>query len=179
MTTSAADRIELRNPDAYKAKLKAFVGDRDPLDVLAETPGILRQLVNRTSADDLRARPFEGKWTPIEIIGHMVDVEWVFGYRTRAIACDPKPQIIGMDQDRWVDVQCYSERDAAQLAQDFSALRRINLAFWHTLTPDMRKRVGVHSERGEESIETMLTMVAGHDGWHLDQIDRYLAAARS
>jgi hypothetical protein len=40
------------------------------------------------SAEVLRARPFEGKWTPNEIIGHLTDSEWVYGYRLRLILSD-------------------------------------------------------------------------------------------
>ena len=32
-------------------------------------------------------------------------------------------------------------------------------------------RVGLHSERGEESIETLVTMYAGHDRIHEEQLE--------
>jgi hypothetical protein len=42
-------------------------------------------------------------------------------------------------------------------------------------TPAELKRVGVHSERGEESIEYLVRLYAGHDLLHLRQIDRIRA----
>jgi hypothetical protein len=41
-----------------------------------------------------------------------------------------------------------------------------------SLGPAEKKRVGVHTERGEESIEHMVRMMAGHDTLHLNQLDR-------
>jgi hypothetical protein len=39
-------------------------------------------------------------------------------------------------------------------------------------SPGDFQRVGVHAERGEESVEHMIRLYAGHDVLHLRQIDR-------
>ena len=36
----------------------------------------------------------------------------------------------------------------------------------------------MHDERGPESLDTMLRMYAAHDLHHIDQINRYLEAAK-
>ena len=66
---------------AYRENLFRLLGDRDPLEVLAQTAPALGEIVRTHSAKVLRSRPFEGKWTPNEIIGHLVDGEWTYGYR--------------------------------------------------------------------------------------------------
>jgi hypothetical protein len=38
------------------------------------------------------------------------------------------------------------------------------------------KRVGVHAERGDESVEHMVKLYAGHDLLHLRQIERIRTA---
>jgi hypothetical protein len=172
----ADDRLELTDPAAYRARLAAALGGRKPLDALRATPAALHALVGPVSAAALRQRPFPGKWTPNEIVAHMLDAEWVFGYRTRTIVCDERPAIIGIDQDRWVDVQRHNDHEPIELLESFEALRRINLRFWATLDEGQLGRVGVHAERGEEPVGLMLTMLAGHDQVHLEQIGRYLEA---
>lgn len=169
-------RLEVENPSAYQEKLQALVGDRDPLDLLAETPQALARLIAGRSPEQLRRRPFQGKWTPTEILGHLLDSEWVFGYRVRTILCDARPPIVPMDQERWVAEQGHNERDGHELLAEFTALRRINLALWRRIPKDALSRVGVHAERGEESLGLMLKMEAGHDRSHIDQLDRYLKA---
>jgi hypothetical protein len=176
--TPKHDRLELTDPAAYAAKLRSQLGERDPLDVLAETPEVLRRLVAGVSPQVMRARPFAGKWTPNEILGHLLDAEWVFGYRLRAILCDDKPTIIGMDQEKWVARQQHNDREPAELVEAFTALRRQNVALWKRMTPSDLARSGQHNERGEESLATMLVLEAGHDLSHIDQIQRYLDAKK-
>jgi len=174
---TTTDRPELKDPAAYIAAITAKAEGRDPLEVLAETPERLRERLQLHPAKTLRARPFPGKWTPLEVAGHLAVTEHAFGYRTRTIFCDEKPALIGVDQDRWVERLRLNEREPESIAQEFADLRRHNLAFWKTLGPDDLARVGVHSERGEESLGLMLPLFAGHDLWHLEQFDRYAEAA--
>jgi hypothetical protein len=49
------------------------------LEVSAQTAYTLADIVGKHSATVLRTWPFEGKWTPNEIIGHLTDSEWVYG----------------------------------------------------------------------------------------------------
>ncbi|MFG0328397.1 MAG: DinB family protein [Phycisphaerales bacterium] len=177
MTQQTTDpRLELANPGAYIKRLTDLAGDQDRFEILTATPTALERLIEANPADRLRRRPFENKWTPLEIIGHLHDTEWVFGYRTRTIFCDDAPELVGMDQDRWADRLRHNDRRPAELVADFRALRQINLRFWRTIPDDELSRVGRHRERGDESLELMTKLAAGHDLWHLDQIKRYLAA---
>jgi len=162
----------------YQNKLMGLLGSRDPITVLAETPESIARLISPHSVDVLRRRPFAERWTwtPLEIVGHLVDVEFVYGFRVRMILCQERPTILGMDQEKWVAGQRYNEREAGELIADFRGVRGANLKLWRQVRPEQMSRVGVHSERGEESLGLMLKMHAGHDLSHLDQIKRYLAA---
>lgn len=174
----AENRIELIDPKAYIAGLNARVGNRDPFDVLAETPASLQALVNAHDAALFSRRPFEGKWTPAEVLGHLLDVEFVFGYRVRAIWCDDHPTIIGIDQDKWTARQQHNARQPGELLADFTAVRTINLRLYRSIPQGDYSRTGRHNERGEERLGDMLHYIAGHDLSHIEQISRYLAAAR-
>lgn len=57
-------------------------------------------------------------------------------------------------------------------------LREANLALLKTLTPDQWKQHGMHSERGAETVETIVRMFAGHDLNHFQQIERILGAKK-
>lgn len=170
--------IERGNTKAYQDKLLGLLGKREPLEVLAETPAVIARVVAEQRVETLRTRPFPGKWTPLEIIGHLCDAEWVYGYRTRLIACEERPAITSMDQDLWVAGQRYNEYEPRELAENFAALRRANLALFRRLSPAELSRAGVHAERGEEQLGLMRRMHAGHDLSHIDQITRYIAAVR-
>ncbi|HWP71564.1 MAG TPA: DinB family protein [Gemmatimonadaceae bacterium] len=174
--TTATTGAWITDPNAYRRKLAERLGDRDPMTVMSETADILADIVARHTPGQLRTRPFEGKWTPNEVIGHLTDGEWTYGYRMRLILSEDEPAIIGTDQDRWVTAQRFNEREAAELVEMFRSLRELNLATWKNVTPGEMTRKGLHNQRGEESLAQMFRMLAGHDLAHIDQINRYLEA---
>jgi len=163
--------------EAYRQRLYNLVAGRDPIAVMGETAGALANIVTQHPAEVLRARPFEGKWTPNEIIGHLTDSEWVYGYRMRLILCEDEPAIAGTKQEAWVAGLRYNEREPAELVEIFRTLRTLNLAVWKGMSAEDLKRNGQHNERGPESLGAVLRMLAGHDLSHLDQIRRYVQAA--
>jgi hypothetical protein len=177
--TQSQPGLWITDPEAYRAKMDRLLGDRDPLDVLSETPDSLSRIVADQPAGKMRSRPFPGKWTPSEILGHLTDAEWVFGFRMRLILCEQEPTIVGMDQDLWVSGLRHNDPDPSDLVAMFSGLRRYNLPLWRRMTSADLERSGRHNERGIESLGTMLRMCAGHDLSHIDQIRRYLEAAPS
>jgi hypothetical protein len=177
MTTATAGAW-ISDPDGYRRRLRELLGDRDPMKVLSETADTLAGIVAAHTPEQLRSRPFEGKWTPNEVIGHLTDSEWVYGYRMRLILSEDEPRIVGTAQDRWVAAQRFNERDPADLVDMFRSLRKVNLAAWKQVTPDEMQRFGRHNERGDESLAQMFPMLAGHDLAHIDQINRYIAAVK-
>lgn len=176
--TAAGPSVEQGNTSAYQDKLLDLLGTRDPLEVLGQTPRVIGELVRPHPPEVLKRRPFDGKWTPLEIVGHLTDAEIVYGYRVRLILCEQRPTILSMDQELWVSGQKHNEREPGELLEAFAALRTINLGLWRRMTPDELRREGVHSQRGPESLGLMLRMNAGHDLSHIDQLGRYLAAAQ-
>jgi len=143
---------------------------------LSETASKLADIAARYSPAVLRSRPFEGKWTPNEIIGHLTDSEWVYGYRLRLIFSEENPTILGTQQDSWVTRQRHNEREPTELVDLFRTLRKYNLTAWKRTSPSDLERAGQHNERGPETLGVMLRLLAGHDLNHVDQIMRYIRA---
>jgi hypothetical protein len=176
--TTAQTGIWVSDPQAYRERLFTLLGDRNPLEVLTRTASTLADIVRTHPAAALRARPFEGQWTPNEIISHLADSEWVYGYRLRLVLCEDNPTILGMNQDLWVAGQQHNTREPLEHVDMFRAMRQFNLALWNRMSPANLQRTGRHNERGPESLDVMLRMMAGHDLSHLDQLTRYVQAAR-
>jgi hypothetical protein len=170
--------IRVSGSEGYQEKMFNLVGDRNPLEILAQTASTLGDIVGRHSATLLRSRPFEGKWTPNEVIGHLTDSDWVYGYRLRLILCEDAPAILGITQDLWVGVLRHNEREPSELVEIFRTLRQFNLAVWRRTPPEELRRIGEHNERGPESLSMMLRLLAGHDLSHLAQITRFIEAVQ-
>ena len=178
MTATVSATPWINDAAAYRKKLDGFLGNQDPINVIAQTADRRARIVADNPAKLMRTRPYPGKWTPNEVIGHLGDTEWVYGFRMRLILCEDKPTILGMDQDLWVAGQRLNDREPKDLVEMFRGLRSYNLAVWKQMTPADFTRVGKHNQRGEESLGQMIRMLAGHDLSHIDQVTRYLAAAK-
>ena len=163
---------------AYQAMLLAALGDDDPAEVQASTPAAIRALV-ADAGDDLRTRPAPGEWSVLGCLAHIVDGELVASGRYRWILAQDVPEIVGYDQDLWVDRLHAGAEDPADLMALFEAMRRANLALWARSTPEDRARIGIHQERGPESYDLTFRLMAGHDRVHLAQARAALAGVRS
>ncbi len=161
------------DPDAYRELLLGFLADDDPAVVGAATVERLRSLV-AGAGERLRVRPGPTEWSALECIGHMVDGELVVSGRIRWILAEDTPDIVGYDQDRWVDRLHGPDDDPASLIAQFDALRQANLRLWATMPAETRARVGIHRERGPESYELTWRLLMGHDRFHLAQAERAL-----
>jgi len=176
MTDAATDPIQ--SPDGYRRMLLDYLAGDDPAAVQAATVARLRALVAE-AAGDLRTRPEPTEWSVIECIGHLTDSEVVTSARVRWILAEDEPQIIGYDQDLWVDGLRHVRDDPDSLIGLFDALRSANLALLANRTSADLERIGRHNERGPESYGLMIRLTAGHDRFHLAQAERALAAVRA
>ncbi len=147
-------------------------------------PGVGKSTLTRALAaavsgipDDLIGRPeAPGKWSVRQIVQHLADSELVGGFRFRMVLAHDRPAVPAYDQDAWAERLRYADSDVATALADFTTLRRANLRLFERATDAERARVGIHSERGEESLDRMMQLYAGHDLVHLRQIARVRAA---
>jgi hypothetical protein len=92
------------------------------------------------------------------------------------ILAHDKPDLTAYDQDLWATRLHYDRTTAEENLERFTALRRANIHLFAGATPEERQRVGLHGERGEESVDRLCRLVAGHDRAHLRQLARIRAA---
>ena len=162
----------------YTAAVLGLVENRDPLTVLAATTDRLRFVVAGMNARAIRTPEAPGKWSVTQVLAHLADSEVVWAWRLRLILAQDRPPITGYDQDAWAANLGYEKADPAECVDRFAILRDSHLLMLRQLSPEQKKRVGVHAERGEESVEHLIRLYAGHDILHLNQIDRIRGAVR-
>ena len=159
---------------AYTAALLALLAEQDPVTVLEQTPAALREFIAGVDVAHLSQREAVGKWSVRHVLAHLADAELVGGWRYRMILAHERPQIQGYDQDAWANSMWYDEAEPGESVETFSVLRRANLRLIKRATPAQLRRVGLHEERGEENVEHLVKLYAGHDLLHRRQIERIL-----
>ena len=162
------------NPEQYKQRMMANLGNQKQMQVQAATPRKIGKLIKGVPRSKLAKRPEPNKWSVLEILAHLSETEIVGGYRMRMILSAPGMPIAAFDQDKWAKTGKYSKRDPKKALELFRALREANLALLKSLDPGQWKHFGMHAERGEETIERIAAMFAGHDINHLKQIEKIL-----
>lgn len=164
--------------EAYIAAVLDLVGGQDPVAMLEETAADMRAAVDGLSPRELRTPETPGKWSATHVLQHMADSEVVWGWRMRTVLTEDRPAIIGYDQDAWSTRLHYENADPDTALAAFVALRRVHLDLLRAATPEELARVGVHNERGEESVAHMIRLYAGHDMVHRRQLRRIRRALR-
>jgi DinB superfamily len=165
----------VRDAAAYQQLLLAALGDDDPAEVQAATPAAIRQLI-LDAGPALRSRPEPGEWSVLGCIDHIVDAETVMAGRYRWVIAHDEPEIVGYDQDLWVERLHPGDEPLEDLLGAFDAARTANIGLWRRSDAATRARIGIHRERGPESFELMFRMIGGHDRVHLAQARRALEA---
>jgi hypothetical protein len=165
-------------PQQYSQRIMKMIEGKDPLKTQSATPKKLASLVKRAAPSKLRKRPAADKWSVAEILAHLADTEIVVGWRIRSILGAPGTPIQAFDQDAWAVAGNYAKRDPRKSVEQFRAVRDANLALYKSLSPEQWRHFGTHAERGEESLQRILHMMAGHDINHISQIERILATKK-
>jgi len=173
MTIAAPSPDPVTDPSGYVAHVLGLLGEDDPAEVQAGTAEAWRGLLD-DAGDRIAQRPEPREWSVLECLGHAVDAELVSACRYRWIIAHDEPPLIGYDQALWVDRLRHGEDGPAELLALFDVLRAANLSLWKRTSPQERARVGVHAERGRESLDLVFRLIAGHDRFHLAQAERAL-----
>jgi len=158
----------------YIQRMITYVDGKRPLAVQAATAKKLARIIRGVPTAKLRQRPAPDKWSVNEVLAHLADSEIIIGFRLRLILGAPGSPITAVDQDSAVTSGHYEKRDPHKSVEQFRVVREANLALLKSLTPEQWKHYGIHSERGQETIEHIVRLYAGHDINHLQQIERIL-----
>jgi hypothetical protein len=153
----------------------SYVGDRDPLSVIAATAQELADRSAGLSPEAVNKAPAPGKWSFRQIVCHLADTEIAFGFRLRQALAEPNHIIQPFDQDRWADR--YDSYDLASALELFTAMRGWNLLLLKAVRAEDFTRPVSHPERGAMTFRTIVETMAGHDLNHLAQLQGLVGQA--
>lgn len=142
----------------------------DALHVLRKTPDTLRELLDAVDIDALSRKRNSEEWSPRELLIHLIDTEYVYGFRFRYIMAEDEPVLTPFDQNKWVYTFKYGVQDGTQLIRAFTPLRRVNLELLQTVDRKLFDKPAKHPEYGIVTVGAMVPHLAAHDVTHLQQI---------
>ena len=149
------------------------------LEAAEKSPKEIAAAVSGLAPDMLRYKPVPDKWSILEILGHLADIEIVYAYRLRQMLADVKPVIAPMDQDAWARNLNYMEIPAPELVAVYGLNRHHNLRLLRRLKLSDLEKSAFHPERQQDvTVGRIIEMMAGHGVSHLAQIEKLKKEAR-
>ena len=149
------------------------------LDAAEKSPKEIAAAVSGLPEMVLRYKPSPDKWCVLEVLGHLADVEIIYGYRLRQMLADTKPVIAPIDQDAWARNLNYLDSPPAELVAFYGLGRHHNLRLLRSLRVSDLSKSAFHPEvQGEVTVADLVERISRHGAGHLEQIERLKADAR-
>jgi uncharacterized damage-inducible protein DinB len=139
---------------------------RGPAEVEAAVAGMTRE--------QLLARPVAGKWSTLEVVGHLADCEQFLADRMKRTIALERPLLMGVDENKYMAAFDYQGRDPAEELAVVRATRAQMGRILASLPADAWGRQTVHSEAGLMTLHHILFHATYHVQHHL----RFVAEKR-
>lgn len=167
-------RPEKTEYDPYYETYVSLVPDGDIVDILEAQAAEVDHLFSGIPEEKGPYAYAEGKWTIKELLGHLVDGERMFMYRTFRISRGDKTPIEGFEQDGYIENARSNSRSFADLIEEFTALRRANVIAYRHFSDEDWARTGT-ANQVEITPKALVYVAAGHITHHLNILrGRYL-----
>ena len=143
------------------------------LETLAATPAALKAAVRGLPRKVLLFTPAPGKWSILEILVHLRDMEReAYLERYERILAEADPGLPDLNGEAFAIERDYRSAKAAEVLRDWTRLRRETLRLLRKVTAAQWTRAGVHETAGRLTMEDFLCRQAvGNDEAHLGQIE--------
>jgi enterochelin esterase-like enzyme len=148
----------------------------DPLALLRQQSAELHRDLARLTEAQALMRYAPGKWTPKEMLLHIIDTERIFTYRALRFARGDAQSLPGFDENEFAAASEANDRAMSDLLTEYHAVRAATLALFGSFTEAQLDRVGL-ANGGATSVRALLFITAGHERHHLGILrERYWPA---
>ncbi len=146
---------------------------KSDLETLRATPAKLKAVLKEVPRAVLRWTPAPGKWSILEILGHLRDMERdAYIARYRRILSEETPNLPDVNGDLYALENDYRSQKPGGLLREWTRLRRESLKLLSKVKPQEWERAGIHETAGRLTMTDLVRRHAvGNDGAHLAQIE--------
>jgi uncharacterized damage-inducible protein DinB len=145
--------------------------ERKPLIAKLKTlPNELQAAVKGLTPDQLNTPYREGGWTVAQVVHHLADSHMNGYTRMKFVLTEDKPGFKAYEQDAWASRE---DAKSTQVAPSLTLIKGLHKRWIAMLKKVGRaewKRTGIHPEKGEVTVDDILTTYANHGERHVGQI---------
>jgi hypothetical protein len=156
--------------DEYATSYAGYVARVPPGNII---PQLKRQiddtvaLLRPLDAARARHRYASGKWSVIEIVGHLADAERIFAYRALRFARGDQSPLPGFDENTYVPAAECDRRALSDVLAEFEAVRGATVALFESLPDAAWARSGVASGH-RMTVRAAARVISGHELHHVE-----------
>ncbi len=144
------------------------------LQAMAENIFIVENFFKSLPAEKHFYRYAEGKWTPIEVLGHLIDTERILAYRAMCIARNEKQSLPGFDEANYVAATDFNKKSLRSLLLQYKAQRKSTILLFKSFSQHELSRLGL-ANNWPTSARAIAWIIPGHELHHLNILkERYL-----
>lgn len=140
---------------------------RDLIEGYAAGADVLGKSIQGLDRADLLAFPVPGTWSIQQIVLHMMDSDLIASDRMKRVAAEDHPTLIGYNETAFAKTLAYDHIPAQDACEVFRLNRRITAELLRRLPDAAFQRTGVHNERGELTLEHLVSGYIEHLDHHL------------
>ena len=168
-------RHAMGNDEAHLAQIGDIKMRAALFEALESSPRKLSDLTKKLDDALLRKKPAPDRWSALEVICHLRDVERLWADRLVKTAFSDRPLFSILDVNDLAARNRYNEQNPAAALKEFARLREDNLRLLRVLPASQWNRVGLHPKYGEMTIHRIVEIITGHDRGHFEQIGKAVA----
>jgi uncharacterized damage-inducible protein DinB len=127
----------------------------------------LRAAVAGMSREQVVARPIPGRWSVLEVVCHLVDIDANIAHRLKRILSEDRPTFERVQPDLMLAALAYHERDIEEELALFELGRRQIARILKASPPGAWERVGVVGDRRDKTVAQMVSGAIDHAAHHL------------
>ncbi|MEO8501106.1 MAG: DinB family protein [Vicinamibacteria bacterium] len=169
-------RHAMGNDQAHLSQIEAIKKRAAVFEALGVGPKKLDDLTKALDDAVLRKKPAPDKWSAMEVVCHLRDVERLWADRLVKTAFSEKPALYVLEVDGLAAKNHYNTQPLGVALKEFARLREDNLRLLRALPANQWKRTATHPRHGEIALERMVEIMIDHDRGHFGQIERAVAA---
>ncbi|MGM0635660.1 MAG: DinB family protein [Bacteroidota bacterium] len=158
----------------YEAYLKLVAADVEIINGLTSDLNQTSAFFESIPVEKIHYQYEEGKWTPKEILQHLVDTERIFAYRALRVARFDTTDLPGFDENKYVATSIANLKSLDQLLDEFISVRKASIGLYKGFNEEMLLQIG-QADQSPISVRAIAFILIGHSIHHQNVIkSRYL-----
>lgn len=161
--------------DPYFQGYIGQVGDKSLIESLTDGKSATVDFFSKLPEAKQTFRYAENKWTPKEILLHLIDAERMFCFRALSFARTANANLPGFDENEFAKNSMANARTMEDLLSEFTAVRQATVALFDSFSDEVLQREGM-ANRKVLSVRAAGFLICGHEIHHRKVIrERYLS----